>query len=104
MLRLTDAFIWEDLPLTDHDSGSLGTAVWIPRIRKITIAITGIVLTYHGIQNSITLSTSNNHPMIYGTWYPFDTSISPVYELVVITQVRVFVVKFFSTECTTLHG
>jgi hypothetical protein len=88
MLRLTDAFIWEDLPHTDPDTGSLAMAAWIPRIERISCFITGFASIFHVVQSSVRLLISDERPMFYGTWYPFDTTKSPVYELTNITQVK----------------
>jgi hypothetical protein len=89
MLRFTDAFIWEDLPLTVPDTGSVTMVAWMPRIRKMTTLIWTVALIYYAIQNAVRFSTSNDHVMIYETWYPFDTTESPVYELVILAQVSV---------------
>jgi hypothetical protein len=87
MLRLTDAFIWEDLPTTDPVTGSLTMAAWIPRIQKFTnfIAATGIVL--HVAQTTMHIITSDDRSFMFGTWYPFDATNSPIYELIIISQV-----------------
>lgn len=87
MLRLTDAFVWEDLPLTDPDTGSLAMVAWVPRIQKVTTFIAGAGVIYHVIQSSIRISVRDGYPMIYDTRYPFDTTKSPAYELTVLTQV-----------------
>jgi hypothetical protein len=29
-----------------------------------------------------------NHSMIFTTWYPFDASVSPIYEMVNLSQVK----------------
>jgi hypothetical protein len=94
MLRLTDAFIWEDMPLIDPDTGSVAMVAWIPRIQRMTTLIWTVALIYYTIQNSIRFLTSNDHPMIYETWYPFDTTKSPGYELVIIAQVRISALKY----------
>jgi hypothetical protein len=94
MLRLTDAFIWEDLPLTDPDTGSMAMVAWIPRIQRVTTFIMRFVVAYHVIRNVLMILTSDDHPMIYETWYPFNATKSPVYELVIIAQVRMSAVKY----------
>jgi hypothetical protein len=102
MLRLTDAFVWEDLPLADPDTGSVTMVAWIPRIQRVTTFITSSVLIFHVIQNSIRFSISDDHPMIYETWYPFNATKSPAYQLTNIAQVSVSLVKFCSTVCLKL--
>jgi hypothetical protein len=88
MLRLTDAFIWEDLPTTDPVTGSLTMAAWIPRIQRFSTIITTIAVTYHVVQTTIRFTTSDDRPFMYGTWYPVDARKSPTYELVNISQVK----------------
>jgi hypothetical protein len=89
MLRLTDAFMWEDLPTIDPDTGSLALVAWIPRIRTATSIITSFAIIFHIIQSTALFTTSDDRPFFFGTWYPFDTNKSPVYELINITQVKV---------------
>jgi hypothetical protein len=88
LLRLTDAFIWEDLPRTDPDTGSLAMATLIPHVHRISFLIAGVANIFHVIQSSVRLLTSESHPVVYETWYPFDITKSPTYELTNIAQVR----------------
>jgi len=88
MLRLTDAFIWEDLPTTDPVTGSLTMAAWIPRIQRFAYIITGSAVTFHVVQSIIRLSTSDDRPFLYGTGYPLDSKDSPSYELVNLAEVK----------------
>jgi len=94
MLRLTDAFIWEDLPTTDPVTGSLTMAGWIPRIQKFFSIITTTAVAYHVVQTTIRFTTSDDRPFMYGTWYPFDATKSPTYELVNISQVKTSVIRW----------
>ncbi|XP_023706082.2 odorant receptor Or2-like [Cryptotermes secundus] len=86
-LRLTDAFIWEDLPHTDPDTGSRAMTAWIPRIQRFTTLIIGAAVIVNGTKNLMLIFSSDNHSMVYHTWYPFDTAKSPTYELINIAQV-----------------
>jgi len=88
MLRLTDAFIWEDLPTTDPVTGSLTMVAWIPRIQKFTAIITTTAIVFDVVQTTIRFATSDDRPFIYGTWYPFNATKSPTYELINISQVK----------------
>jgi hypothetical protein len=94
MLRLTDAFIWEDLPTTDPITGSLTMAAWIPRIQKFSSIITTTAFTYHVVQTTIRFAITEDRPFVYGTWYPFDARKSPTYELVNISQVKMSVIRW----------
>jgi hypothetical protein len=94
MLRLTDAFIWEDLPTTDPVTGSLTMAAWIPRIQKFTTILTTTVVAYHVVQTTIRLTTSDDRPFLYRTSYPFDARKSPTYELINISQVKTSLMRW----------
>jgi len=88
MLRLTDAFIWEDLPTTDPVTRSMTMATWIPRIQKLATIISTTGVAYHVVQTTIRFTTNDDRTFVFGTWYPFDTTKSPTYELVHISQVN----------------
>jgi hypothetical protein len=94
MLRLTDAFIWEDLPTTDPVTGSLTMAAWIPRIQKFTTILTTTVVAFHVVQTTIRLTIDDDRPFTYGTLYPFDARKSPTYELINISQVKPSVIRW----------
>jgi hypothetical protein len=95
MLRLTDAFIWEDLPRTDPETGSVAMAAWIPRFQRILFFLTYAGGSFHVIQSSIRLLTSEDRPMLYETWYPFDATKSPAYELINVAQVIICIASVF---------
>jgi hypothetical protein len=94
MLRLTDALFWEDLPTTDPVTGSLTMAGLIPRIQRFSFIITTTVVTYHIVQTTIRFTTNDDRTFMYETWYPFDTKTSPTYELINISQVRVYIISW----------
>jgi len=93
MLRLTDAFIWEDLPTTNPVTGSLTMAAWIPRIQKFTTIISTAAIAFHVVQTTIRFTLIDDRPFMFGTWYPFDATKSPTYELINISQVKAFVIR-----------
>jgi hypothetical protein len=102
MLRLTDAFIWEDLPTTDPVTGSLSMAGWIPRIQRFSFIFTTTAFAFHIVQTTIRLTTNDDRPFTYGAWYPFDTKTSPTYELINISQVRESIISWFCSLWFTL--
>jgi hypothetical protein len=93
ILWLMDAFIWEDLPTTVPDTGSLTMAAWIPRIQKFTTILTTTVITFHVVQTTIRFTIDGDRPFTYGTLYPFDITNSPTYELINISQVKPSVIR-----------
>jgi len=94
MLRLTDAFVWEDLPTTDPVTGSLTMAAWIPRIQKFTNIITTTGVAFHVVQTTIRFTLFDDRPFMFGTWYPFDATKSPTYELINLSQVKASVIRW----------
>ena len=95
MLRLTDAFIWEDLPTTDPVTGSLTMAAWIPRIQSFTAIIAATAISFHVVQSTIRFTTSDDRPFMFETWYPFDVTKSPNFQLISITQVKAPVIRWW---------
>jgi len=90
-MDLTDSFTWEDLPTTDADSGHLTAAGWIPLIKTYNIRAAVMIMVFHTVQSSICILT--NHETIIPAWYPFDWTVSPFYELVIISQVKITIYK-----------
>ncbi|XP_033609376.1 uncharacterized protein LOC117282726 [Cryptotermes secundus] len=85
LLSLTDSFTWEELPTIDPNTGYVTRAGYIPIIQKLTKILPTFILGFHIIQS--TFRVVLYHDMVLTSWYPFDTSESPVYEIVNLTQV-----------------
>jgi hypothetical protein len=86
-MDLTDRFTWEDLPTRDPDTGHIAPAGWISLIKLYTTRAAVAILLFHCVQSTIRIVT--NHETMYIAWYPFDWTISPFYELVNISQVKI---------------
>jgi hypothetical protein len=86
LLNLTDSFTWEELPTRDPDTGHLTKAGYIPIIQRLSKYTLVLAILYHSIHSSVRLVMS--HDMILTNWYPFDVSVSPVFEIANLTQVR----------------
>jgi hypothetical protein len=84
LLRQTDSFTWEELPTRDTDTGCLTKAWYIPVIQKFTKYVTGLAILFHIIESAIRMVSS--HDLMLTTWFPFDTSSSPVYVFASITH------------------
>jgi len=87
VLDLTDSFAWEDLPTRDADTGHLTAAGWIPFAMKYSKIGAIVFLCVHAVQSTIRIVT--NHETIVIVWYPIDWTVSPIYELVNISQVTI---------------
>jgi hypothetical protein len=89
-MLLTESFTWEELPTTDPETGSSAMAGWIPRLQAITIRFTYFVPVFHVSYSIARIVLLAKRPLPYNSWYPFDTTISPTYELTFITQVTIY--------------
>jgi hypothetical protein len=86
-MDLTDSFMWEDLPTRDADTGHLTAAGWIPLTVKYSRSVPVALLCFHFAQSTIRIV--RKHETIFIVWYPFDWTLSPFYELVNISQVKI---------------
>jgi hypothetical protein len=101
-MDLTDSFTWEDLPTRDVETGQLTAAGYIPLTLKYSRNAAFAFLFFHTVQSTIRIV--KNHETLIITWYPFDWTVSPFYELVNISQVTVSKIEFLSMcSRSTLH-
>jgi len=91
-MDLTDSFTWDDLPTRDTETGHLTAAGWIPLTMNYSFRVGIAGSCIHFVQSTIRMV--KNHETLYIVWYPFDWTVSPIYELVNISQVTIFKVKF----------
>jgi hypothetical protein len=85
MISLTDSFTWEELPTRDPDTGYLTNAGYISITQKIATRVPILLYTFHLTQSAVRIVTSRD--MLMPAWFPFDASVSPVYETVNLVQV-----------------
>jgi hypothetical protein len=96
LLSLTDSFTWEELPNTDPTTGYMTNAGYIPKILSFARYYPALVLLIHFPQSTFRMVTKRE--MMITKWYPFDSSVSPIYELVNLTQVNINIRN--NTGCT----
>jgi hypothetical protein len=75
----------EDLPTRDAETGRLTAAGWIPLTLKYGRNAAIAILCFHFAQSTIRIVRNHETQLI--SWYPFDWTVSPFYELVNISQV-----------------
>ncbi|GFG30955.1 hypothetical protein Cfor_03708, partial [Coptotermes formosanus] len=90
LLRLTDAFTWEELPTRHPDTGYLTKAGYIPIIQTVAAYVIVLAIVYHTVQCTVRIVL--NHDMIMANWYPFDASVSPMYEIANLTQALISII------------
>jgi len=82
---MTDSFTWEELPTRDPETGILTKAGYIPIMQNFTAYFTALTIIYHTVSSTVHIVLS--HDMPFTNWYPFDASVSPIYEIAILTQV-----------------
>jgi hypothetical protein len=85
LIRLTESFTWEELPIRDHDTGNLTKAGYIPITQAFATFASAFIFIFHAIQSAARIAT--NYDTIYPAWFPFDASVSPLYEIIILVQV-----------------
>jgi len=85
LINFAHSFPWKQFPVRDPDTGVLTMRGYITRVGGFTILPWALMSVFHVTQSSYRILSS--HAMIYPTWYPFDVSASPLYEIVNFTQV-----------------
>jgi hypothetical protein len=86
LIRLTESFSWEEMPIRDPETGLRTFAGFITGIQKTVKNIFMFTAVFQAVQTSIQVVTS--HDMVYEAWYPFDASTSPVYEVIMLSEVN----------------
>ena len=85
-MDLTENFTWEDLPTRDADTGQLTAAGWIPKMNVFSMTAAIAIIVFHFAQSTVRIVTK--HETMFTVWYPFDWTVSPFYEMVNISQVK----------------
>jgi len=73
------------MPNRNPDTGNWTKAGFIPKIQAFTKYSTTLLVGFQNIQGKISVVLEQD--MLITTWFPFDASVSPVYETVNTMQV-----------------
>lgn len=84
---LTNSFSWEDLLLT-HVDDPKNMTVMVARIKKTVKQIFWFVFFFHGTYTVTRLVFSEQPVFTVNSFYIVDVSRSPVYVLIMLSQVR----------------
>ncbi|PSN49282.1 Odorant receptor 95 [Blattella germanica] len=80
LISLTEEFTWDELP----KSNEFRMTSWIERVQTLGKYICIIVLSYHYIQSTVRIITLQE--IVFDAWFPFDTSVSPTFEIIIFFQ------------------
>jgi hypothetical protein len=69
----------------DPETGHSTMAGIIQRIQTMQKYAAVFLFVFHGIQSFVHMW--ENHDMVLNTWYPFEVTNSPVYEVINVIQV-----------------
>jgi hypothetical protein len=87
MMRLAAAFTWEDLKNKTRPDVSSKMTVLLPLIKPATLRILIIFFGCHICYISLRLGLGDNRPLSINAYYGLNTSSSPLYEIVNVSQV-----------------
>jgi hypothetical protein len=85
LINFAESFTWKQYPVRDPETGILTMRGYMTRISSFTKFAWAFMAVFHVTQSSYRMLSS--HAMIFPTWYPFDVSASPLYEIANFTQV-----------------
>ena len=85
LIKYAESFTWKEFPARDPDTGILTMRGYMARISSFTKLVWAFMAVFHVTQSVYRMLSS--HAMIFTTWYPFDASASPLYEIANFTQV-----------------
>ncbi|XP_021941233.1 odorant receptor 2a-like isoform X2 [Zootermopsis nevadensis] len=85
LMGLTDSFTWDESPAKDCHTGKTSKGSLIPVIKNSVWKLCLFVIAFHGSYFTLQVSLGRRILSI-NSYYPFDWTVSPLYELVNITQ------------------
>jgi len=86
LVHFAESFSLEELPIRDTLTGNIKMSGHIFPVNFLTMFLAAFTTIFHVIQSTLRIVSSRS--MIFTTWYPFDASVSPLYEIVNFTQVQ----------------
>jgi hypothetical protein len=95
LMVLTNSFAWDDLPSTDIDGETTTISARLPVIKKFVKIMSISTASFNGIYGIIRVASSGERMPPSNSYYIFDISPSPVYELIFLTQVHSMVHLIF---------
>ncbi|KAJ4437206.1 hypothetical protein ANN_17341 [Periplaneta americana] len=92
LFQQIESFTWEDMPHRNPETGELTMAGFIPQMNKF---VKRFALLMYAVHIIVRCARVYYGKLMYDTLYPFDTSVHPVVEIVLLTQITVH----FTAEC-----
>jgi hypothetical protein len=86
-MHLAATFEWEELKIKTLTDGNFKMTNLLPAIKPVSLRILTIFFSCHTCYISLRLLLGENRPLSINAYYGFNTSSSPVYELINVSQV-----------------
>jgi hypothetical protein len=87
-MALTNSFAWDNLPSIDDDGETTTTAARLPIIKKFVKLTIIFGSVFNVIYTTIRLASSEQRIPPANSYYIFDISPSPIYEVIALSQVH----------------
>jgi hypothetical protein len=84
---LTDSFTWDGAPDKDSHTENISQASLIPVIKNTVWKLCVFIVGFHGCYFIMQVAEGRRILSI-NSYYPFDWTVTPLYELINISQVR----------------
>jgi hypothetical protein len=86
-MGLAATFEWEELQNKRHADGNFKMTNLLPAIKPVSLRILTIFFTCHICYTGLRLALGEDRPLSINAYYGFNTSNSPQYELINVSQV-----------------
>jgi len=98
LMRLAAAFKYEDMKSSSSADDRFRMTALLSVIKPATVKILILALGYHTCYLILRLVMKKDRPMAINAYYGFNTSSSPIYEMINLSQVSLC----FSSICLTV--
>jgi hypothetical protein len=97
LLRLTAAFKYEDVKSRSSAGDNFRMTALLPAIKPTTLKVLIISLGSHTCYLLLRLVVRKDRPLAINAYYGFNTSSSPIYEMINLSQVSLYFSCIFLT-------
>lgn len=95
LMRLAAAFKYEDMKSRSSADDSFRMTALLSVIKPATLKVLIASLGYHTCYLILRLAVRKDRPLAINAYYWFNTSNSPIYEMINLSQVSLYFLVFF---------
>jgi len=97
LMRLAASFKYEDMKSRSSADDSFRMTALLSVIKPATVKVLILSLGYHTCYLILRLVMRNDRPLAINAYYGFNTSGSPIYEMINLSQVSLYFTRIFLT-------